>query len=176
MRRESALVLQSARALKLFRLHRIGYDLDDFNTPSPDLDDTASALALELREVLARGARRVRIEAGPPLAQLTVLGHLSRQGAMSTNDLAAAERVRPQSMTATVRALEQEGLIGRRPHPTDGRQMLIEMTPKGVAMLNDIFAKREDWLAGLIAEKLSDKERKELKRGLVLVQRIIDTP
>lgn len=150
---------------------------NDLNkAPFDERSAEASALALELREILGRGARRVRIEAGPPLAQLSVLGHLSRQGAMSTNDLAAAERVRPQSMTATVRALEQDGLIGRRPHPTDGRQVLLEMTPKGFQMLEDIFAIREDWLAGLILTKLSEDERHELKRGLNLVQRIIDTP
>ncbi len=140
-------------------------------------DETTSAvrLAFKLRDILGRGARRVRIEAGPPLQQLTVLGHLQRRGALSTNDLAAAERVRPQSMTATVKALEKEGLVGRRPHPTDGRQMLIEMTPKGVKTLNDIFAIREDWLATLIGRHLSDRDRQDLERGLTLINRIIET-
>lgn len=153
--------------------------MDDLDPDRPGFEDSSestTALAFELREVLARGARRVRVEAGPPLSQLTVLGHLSRQSAMSTNELAAAERVRPQSMTATVRSLEEEGLVGRRPHPTDGRQVLIEMTPKGVDMLKNIFAIREDWLAGVIGEKLTQEEREELHRGLALVKRIIDTP
>ena len=70
---------------------------------------SAAALAVELRATLLRGARRIRIESGPPLAQLTVLGHLQRRGALSTNDLAAAERVRPQSMFITVRSLEEAG-------------------------------------------------------------------
>ncbi|MCA1495082.1 MarR family transcriptional regulator, partial [Ensifer sp. NBAIM29] len=77
-----------------------------------DAKSSATRLAFQLRDILGRGARRVRIEAGPPLSQLTVLGHLQRRGALSTNDLAAAERVRPQSMTATVKALEKEGLVG----------------------------------------------------------------
>jgi DNA-binding MarR family transcriptional regulator len=104
-----------------------------------------------------------------------VLGHLQRQGAMSTNDLAAAERVRPQSMTITVRALEESGLVGRRPHPTDGRTVLIELTRKGIKTLEDIFAVREDWLNSVIVEKLTEGERLELKRGLALVKKIIDT-
>ncbi|KXU93931.1 hypothetical protein CR51_28035 [Caballeronia megalochromosomata] len=104
-----------------------------------------------------------------------MLGHLQRQGAMSTNDLAAAERVRPQSMTITVRALEEAGLIGRKPHPTDGRTMLIQLTRKGVKTLEDIFEVREDWLNSVIVEKLTDTERLELQRGLALIKRIVDT-
>jgi DNA-binding MarR family transcriptional regulator len=137
--------------------------------------DAVAELAFELRETLSRGARLIRIESGPPLSQLTVLGHLQRQGAMSTNDLAAAERVRPQSMTITVRALEEAGLIGRKPHPTDGRTMLIQLTRKGVKTLEDIFEVREDWLNSVIVEKLTDTERLELQRGLALIKRIVDT-
>ncbi|MBR0724195.1 MarR family winged helix-turn-helix transcriptional regulator [Bradyrhizobium manausense] len=137
--------------------------------------DSAAALAFELRETLGKGARVIRIEAGPPLQQLTVLGHLQRQGALSTNDLAAATKVRPQSMTNTVRSLEENGLVRRRPHPTDGRTVLIEMTRKGVKTLEDIFALREDWLTGVILQKLTVRERQELQRGLTLIKRIIET-
>lgn len=135
---------------------------------------SAASLAFQLRDTLARGARRVRIEAGPPLSQLTVMGHLQRRGPMSTNDLAAAERVRPQSMTATVKALESEELVERSPHPTDGRQVLIAMTPKEVKTLADIFAMREDWLAALIGRHLSEKDREDLERGLTLINRLIE--
>ncbi|MGV9865399.1 MarR family winged helix-turn-helix transcriptional regulator [Rhodococcus koreensis] len=136
--------------------------------------DSAAALAFELRETLSRGARRIRVESGPPLAQLTVLGHLQREGALSTNDLAAAERVRPQSMSNTVRALEEAGLVRRKAHPTDRRQVLLELTPEGVETLDEIFAVREDWLSIVILQELSEDERRDLQRGLALVQRIID--
>lgn len=137
--------------------------------------DSVSELAFELRETLSRGARLIRVESGPPLSQLTVLGHLQRNGALSTNDLAAAERVRPQSMSITVQALEKADLVARRPHPTDGRTTLIQLTKKGVKTLEEIFAVREDWLTAVILEKLSKDERKDLQRGLALVQRIINT-
>ncbi len=116
----------------------------------------------------------MRIENGLPLAHLTVLGHLLRRKALSTNDLAAAERVRPQSMTMIVRSLENDGLVCRRPHPTDRRQTLIELTPKGSATLEEVFAMREDWLAEMIVNTLDAQERHELERGLSLLQRIID--
>jgi len=132
-------------------------------------------LAFELRETLSRGVRLIRVESGPPLSQLTVLGHLQRRGALSTNDLAAAERVRPQSMTITVRALENDDLVERRPHPTDGRTVLIQLTRKGIKTLESIFAVREDWLNSVMLEKLTEAERHELRRGLALIKRIIDT-
>lgn len=136
---------------------------------------SVAELAFDLRETLGRGARLIRVESGPPLSQLTVLGHLQRQGAMSTNDLAAAERVRPQSMSITVQALEKAGLVGRRPHPTDGRAVLIQLTRKGSKTLENIFAVREDWLTSVILEQLSDDDRQDLQRGLALIKRIINT-
>ncbi|MEX3953956.1 MarR family winged helix-turn-helix transcriptional regulator [Paraburkholderia sp. EG287B] len=136
---------------------------------------SVAELAFDLRETLGRGARLIRVESGPPLSQLTVLGHLQRNGAMSTNDLAAAERVRPQSMSLTVQALEKAGLVGRRPHPTDGRAQLVQLTRKGSKTLDSIFAVREDWLTSVILEKLSDDDRQDLQRGLSLIKRIINT-
>ena len=138
-----------------------------------DLDAVAE-FAFELRETLGRGARLVRVEQGPPLAQLTVLGHLQRRGAMSTNELAAAERVRPQSMSITIQALQKAGLVVRQPHPTDGRAVLIKLTSEGIEKLENIFAVREDWLTSVIIDQLTDDERKELRRGLGLIERVID--
>lgn len=147
-----------------------------------NMDKKASAeftavagLAFVLRETLGRAARLIRVESGLPLAQLTVLGHLQRTGSMSTNDLAAAERVRPQSMSITVRALEEDGLINRRPHPTDKRQLLLQLTRKGTKTLESIFAVREDWLTGVILDNLSKEERQELQHGLDLINRIVST-
>jgi DNA-binding MarR family transcriptional regulator len=104
-----------------------------------------------------------------------VLGHLQRKSAMSINDLAAAERVRPQSMSLTVQALETAGLVGRKRHPTDGRATIIQLTRKGEKTLEAIFAVREDWLNAVIHEKLSEKEREDLQKGLSLIKRIIET-
>jgi DNA-binding MarR family transcriptional regulator len=94
---------------------------------------------------------------------------------LSTNELAALERVRPQSMSITVKALEDDGLVSRRPHPTDGRTALLQLTRKGVKTLETIFAVREDWLNGVITEQLTERERGELKRGLALIKKIVDT-
>jgi hypothetical protein len=49
------------------------------------------------------------------------------------------------------------------------------LTPKGFKTLADVYAMREDWLTTMTLEKLTHTERQELKRGLVLAQRIIDS-
>src|SRR5689334_9884877 len=69
--------------------------------PMPTKTDT-SRLASELRVVLGQLIRRLRAEHRFPISQGSVLGRLDRQGAQSVSDLAAVERVRPQSMAQTV--------------------------------------------------------------------------
>ena len=76
-------------------------------------------LASELRVVLGQLMRRLRAEHGFPLSHGAVLGRLDREGPQSVSDLAAAERVRPQSMAQTVGDLEADGLVIRTPDPDD---------------------------------------------------------
>ena len=71
---------------------------------------TSALVAHELRETVGRLVRRLRTEPGPPVARMTVLSRLDREGPASISDLAAAERMRPQSMAQTVGDLEREVL------------------------------------------------------------------
>jgi len=139
----------------------------------PDDDDPA-LLASELRAVLGQLVRRLRTQHRFPLAQGTVLGRLDRQGAMGVSDLAAAERVRPQSMAQTVADLESAGMVTRRPDPRDGRRALVELTPHGLSTLQADRRDREGWLARTIAEDLDPAERVTLHRSVELLRRIAD--
>jgi DNA-binding MarR family transcriptional regulator len=103
-----------------------------------------SLLAHEFRETLGRVTRRLRAEPGPPIAFIAVLGRLERNGRASISDLAAAERMRPQSMAQTVHELETTGLVKRLPDPTDGRRWFVELTPAGKTKLEQTRAARED--------------------------------
>lgn len=94
-------------------------------TPEP------AALATELRTAMGKLTRRVRHEDRIPHGQVSVLGTLDRDGAMTTSDLAADQRVRPQSMARAVGLLMDQGLVVRRAHPTDGRKALVELLPCG---------------------------------------------
>jgi DNA-binding MarR family transcriptional regulator len=134
----------------------------------------AAHLASELRLVLGRLVRRMRAEGRLPLAQMAVLGRLERCGAATVSALAAAERVRPQSMSQTVGELEADGLVTRDPDPTDRRQLLVSLTETGQATLADERRHREGWLARAIAEDLSPAERATLEAALEPLQRLAD--
>ena len=135
----------------------------------------SAPIAHEFRETLGRVIRRLRAEGGqPPVGQMAVLGRLDREGPASTSDLAAAERMRPQSMAQTVRDLESAGLVSRRPDPDDGRRALVELTPAGLERLLTTRARREGWLAELFEHEFT-AERETLRAALPLLRRIADS-
>jgi DNA-binding MarR family transcriptional regulator len=139
-----------------------------------DVGTDSALLASELRLILGRLIRRMRSEGRIPIAQLAVLGRLDRGGPTTVSALATAERVRPQSMSQTVGELESDGLVTRRPDPTDRRQLLVELTDAGHASLADERRHREGWLARAIAEDLSAAERRALERALESLRRLAD--
>jgi DNA-binding MarR family transcriptional regulator len=133
-----------------------------------------TVLASELRVVLGQLMRRLRAEHGFSLSQGAVLGRLDREGPGSVSDLAAGERVRPQSMAQTVTDLEAEGLVARTPDPADGRRALVQLTDAGRSTLAADRLKREGWLAESIAEGLSAGEQDVLARAVPLLRRLVD--
>ena len=132
-------------------------------------------VASELRVVLGQLIRRLRAEHRFPLSQGSVLGRLDRHGPQSVSDLAAAERVRPQSMAQTVADLEADGLVGRRPDPDDRRRALVELTAEGKGALEADRRHREGWLARAIAEDLSPEEQDVLREAVELLRRLAET-
>jgi len=134
-------------------------------------------LAHELRETIGRLVRRLRQETTPPTPpapQLAVLGRLDRDGTASISDLAAAERMRPQSMAQTVHDLEAAGLVSRRPDPDDRRRFFVELTRAGRALLRATRARREGWLTEALERELSTDERAALARAVALLDRVAD--
>jgi DNA-binding MarR family transcriptional regulator len=90
-----------------------------------------------------------------------VIGRLAKEGPATIADLARAESVKPQSMGSTIATLEEMGLVERKPHPTDGRQMNIELTVQGAALRKSSKEAKRTWLAQAIA-KLDTKEQETL--------------
>src|SRR3954465_6846033 len=103
------------------------------------LTRTDTGLASALRLSVATLSRRLRAERDPAnelsVGQLCVLAALSREGDQTIGALAAHERVQPPSMTRTVTNLEGDGFVVRRPHDTDGRQVVVSLAAKGAATL-----------------------------------------
>lgn len=132
----------------------------------------AAAIAAELRTAMGKLTRRVKHEDRIPLGQIAVLGALDRDGAMTTSDLAADQRVRPQSMARAVGLLLEQDLVTRRAHPTDGRKSLVELSDAGRAALEAERSRRAGWLAQAIEAELTDEERALLARSAALLERL----
>jgi DNA-binding MarR family transcriptional regulator len=127
-----------------------------------------SGLASELRVSVMRLRRRLVAERHPDnelsMSQMAVLGQLYRNGEQTVGDLAAAEQVQPPSMTRTVKTLEAGGYVARRPHETDGRQVVISLNDQGVATVRADRARRNAWLSRRLAE-LTPEQRAVLRQA-----------
>ena len=143
------------------------------STPRDSATDVAP-LASELRVVVGQLIRRLRAEQQRfSMSQGSVLGRLDREGPRSVSDLAAAERVRPQSMAQTVADLESAGMVDRSPDPDDRRRALVSLTATGMETLLADRRQREGWLAGEL-EKLPPQDRATLERAVELLSEIAD--
>jgi DNA-binding MarR family transcriptional regulator len=131
----------------------------------------ASALRIHVMR-LARRLRSERAAGGLTPSQLAVLGRLERDGDASSSELARAERVRPQSMAKTVALLEDAGLVGRVPHATDRRQVVLSLTDVGRELLAQDRAAREAWLARAMSRELDERERALLIEAGELLDRL----
>ncbi len=105
--------------------------------------------------------------------QMAVLKRLDTEGSATTADLARAEGMKPQSMGTIIAALEQMGMVERKPHPTDGRQMNIALTPKGESMRKEARIAKQNWLAQAVA-KLHPAEQKSLPALTALLKRLAE--
>lgn len=135
-----------------------------------------TGLASALRISVARLNRRLRAERDPDndllsVGQLSVLGALFRNGECSVGELAALERVSPPSMTRTVNCLVEGGYVARRPHDTDGRQVVVALAEKGERILAADRRRRDVWLAQRLRE-LSPDERSVLRSAAPILERL----
>ena len=113
------------------------------------IEDFAMALGLLVR----------RIRAGTPpefqefsQTQKAVLVRLEKNGPATSADLARAEGVSPQSMSTALGLLEKMGLVERKAHPTDGRQINIKLTARGITLRRNTKQATYAWLSRAIAE------------------------
>jgi DNA-binding MarR family transcriptional regulator len=129
--------------------------------------DFIQAIGLLVRRVRAATASREL-----SLTESMVLGRLEREGSATTADLARAEGIKPQSMGTIIAALEERGMVERKPHPTDGRQVNIELTTKGAAVRKITGDAKRMWLAQAIAQ-LDEEEQKTLFAAGGIIKRLV---
>ncbi|WP_414442135.1 MarR family winged helix-turn-helix transcriptional regulator [Burkholderia sp. 22PA0106] len=142
-------------------------------TTDPALDIVAKDLTAAISRVL----RRLRTEANPTelaLSQMGALARLEQSGPMTTADLARAELMKPQSMGVILGSLEQEGLIERRPHPTNRRQILFVLTAAGVAVRTSHRAMKRNWLVGALGQ-LDPADLEALVAAIPIIRQVGDS-
>jgi len=131
--------------------------------------------AATVRRGLMRLSRRLRAERpGQPLSasKLSLLGWLRRSGGMIPTEIAAAERIRPQSLTRLLAALDADGLIRRSAGASDRRQVVVELTQAGREALDRDVSQRDAWLARAMEQVLSPTEQALLVLAAQLMERL----
>jgi len=143
-------------------------------TSASDAAPSPETVVPALTQAVGLMLRRLRAEANPgglSISQAAALARLDADGAVTTADLARAEAMKPQSMSAILAGLELEGLVERRPHPTDGRQILFSLTARGGEARRRRSTAKQEWLLAAVA-RLDPAERQTLLTAAALLRRL----
>ncbi|GGM96417.1 putative HTH-type transcriptional regulator MarR [Terrabacter tumescens] len=130
------------------------------------------SLSNDIRLACMRISRRVRFESDSELPphQFSVLCRL--EGIARTNsELADIERVSAPSMKRTTNMLVERGYVSRADDPTDGRQVILSLTPEGGKALRRIRRHRDEWMLERF-ETLTDEERELLQRAAAVLGKV----
>jgi DNA-binding MarR family transcriptional regulator len=136
---------------------------------APDeLADRWHGLAIQL----LRRVRREDLKSGLTGPRLSALSVIVFAGPISLGELAAAEQVKPPTMTLLVRALERACLVRREKDPNDGRIVRLRATTKGEGVLHAGRARRVRRLAEPIQD-LTAAERDTLRAAAEILARVV---
>ena len=139
--------------------------------PAP-VDDARTDVAVRLTPVLLRVGRRIRPASGElAVGHFSTLSTLYRHGPQRPSDLARTERFSPPAVTRIVGALEDRGLVVRRPSPDDARSSLVEITDEGVRLLVATRQEQAKGVARLLAV-LDDDELGTVSAALDALEKV----
>jgi DNA-binding MarR family transcriptional regulator len=137
----------------------------------PDVTEVAAALRVSIG-LLLRRMRQVRPDGELSLPETSALARLDRSGPATSSALAKEEQISPQSMGATLAALEARGLVARQPDPDDGRRAVLTLTGAGQQVLRDKRSARVAQLAAALSSAFSPAEVIQLKAAAPLLERL----
>ncbi len=135
-----------------------------------DVNDVAAALR-ESIGLLLRRLRQVPAEGELTLPESAALTRLNRGGPATSSALAKLEQISPQSMGATLAALEARGLVERHPDPDDGRRVVLSITGPG-GSLHDKRNARTEQLAKALSAGFTPAELRQLMAAAPLLERL----
>jgi DNA-binding MarR family transcriptional regulator len=146
--------------------------MSEFTSPEPI--ETANLIRRALAD-FTRRMRSLRPNQEISASKLSLLGRLIRADRpLTATELAALERLQPQSLTRIIAELETDRLIERRPRENDRRQLDIAITPTGVEVIQAHAHARNVWLADAMEKKLTPAERAILVLAAELLDRMAD--
>jgi DNA-binding MarR family transcriptional regulator len=137
--------------------------------PAPDLsagvlgDDDLRRMLVEDTAAFVRDFHRwvdARAENGLTLPSLRVLERLHCQGPAMMRTLADELGLSPRNMTALVDGLEGSALVARRPHPSDRRAVVVELTASGTDASDAVLGPRIAAM-GELFDVLDEGERQQ---------------
>lgn len=133
--------------------------------------DTADRLHSAAIHLLRR-LRTEDVASGLTAPRLSALSVIVFGGPIALGDLAAAEQVRPPTVSRLVRQLEAEGLVRVGPDPEDGRVRLAEATPRGRRLLQEGRRRRVSRLAAEV-DALPERDRRTLARAVEILEALL---
>jgi DNA-binding MarR family transcriptional regulator len=128
----------------------------------------ADRLADRLHSTAIHLLRRVRKDdesLGLSAARLSALSVIVFAGPIRMSALARAEQVKVPTMTLLVAALQEAGLVTRRPDPSDARAVLLQATSKGEKLMAEGRRRRVARLAAELA-RLSAADQARVERAV----------
>ena len=136
---------------------------------------TQADLAVRLRLVIARTARRLRQEAGDELSpsQAAALSTIDRHGPLTPSELAARERIQRPTATRVIARLEEAGLVDRTRDPVDRRSCLVGLAPGGRELLVRVRTRKDAYLSRRLRDLDAD-ERATLDRAAAILERVLE--
>jgi DNA-binding MarR family transcriptional regulator len=140
----------------------------------PLVEEVAGAVQASVRLLVQRLRQTEVVEGEPTSAEMSAMSRLDRTGPTTSADLARLERISPQSMGATVAALEERGVVERAADPEDGRRSILTLTAEGRALLLRRRSARSELLSHALESEFTRAELKALQSAAPLIERLAE--
>lgn len=148
-------------------------------TKTTDLDEACARQVLEtvpsiMRNIAASIHQELEDGRWLTMGQFRVL-HLIQKGRSSVSDLARCQNVSQPTISRQVDGLVQKGLVTRRPDPSDRRVIHLELSERGIDLLQDLEARAHRRVAEALTP-LTITEKKSILEGLALLRSVFERP
>lgn len=143
------------------------------SSPHPDVLAVADRLHSAAIHLLRR-VRKQDAATGEGPARLSALSVLVFGGPKTLGELAAAEQVKPPTMSRIVAGLARSRLVNITADPQDARRVRIRATNKGTRLLQKGRQLRISYLASHL-DALTPEELAKLREATAILKRLLET-